>query len=164
MIRGIKEIFQEIVSTLPFNTLPKQFVIHLTYYIYMFLYCMTYSQGTSEHFYPRYIVTVKAIYYNKHCKAHLVSYIEAHDYIVVNNTQHPQTVPVVYLVPTGDIHSTLKLFDLNTGVVKKPRTITQFPMSERVITLVKKWANRYIIKITKYEFASLNRHKQKVDW
>ena len=43
MIRGIKEIFQEIVSTLPFNTLPKQFVIHLTYYIYMFLYCMTYS-------------------------------------------------------------------------------------------------------------------------
>ena len=71
MIQVIKKIFREIVSTLPFNTITKKFVIHLIYYAVMFLNCMLASQGISENLTPRYIVTVKRIDLNKHCKAQL---------------------------------------------------------------------------------------------
>ena len=54
----------------------------------MLLNCMLALQGISEHLYPREIVTVLYIDFNKHCKAQLGSYVEAHEDIVVTNTHH----------------------------------------------------------------------------
>ena len=89
----------------------------------MLLNCMLALQGISEHLYPREIVTVQYIDFNKHCKAQLGSHTEAHEDRVVTNTHNPRTFHGIYLGPTGNIQGTLKVFGLKTGVVKKPRKI-----------------------------------------
>ena len=74
----------------------------------MFLDFMPYLQGISKNFSPRDIVTGRSIDFNKHYKAQLGSYVEAHDDIVVTNTQHIRTFPEIYFIPTGNIQGTLK--------------------------------------------------------
>ena len=76
--------------------------------------------------------------FNKHCKSQLGSYIEANEDRVVTNTHNPRKFTCIFLVPPEYIQGTLKLFDRNTGVVKSPQTMTEFPMPDRVITLLDK--------------------------
>ena len=61
----------------------------------------------------------REIDYTKHCKMQLGSYVEAHEDIVVTDNHIPWTVIRIYLVPTGNIQGTLKVFDPTTSVVKK---------------------------------------------
>ena len=79
---------------------------------------------------------VRALDYKNCCKAQLGSYVETHEDIVVTNTQHPRKISRIYLDPTGNIQGALEVFDLKTGGVKKLRTMTDFPMPNRVINIV----------------------------
>ncbi len=55
----------------------------------------------------------------------------------------PHTFPGIYLGPTGNLQGTKKVFDLNTGVVNKLRSVTLFPLSPNVIKIVNAWGIRY---------------------
>ncbi len=50
---------------------------------------------------------------------------------------HPCTFPGIFLGPTGNCQGTHKVFDMNTGVVKKTHTITPLPMPDKVIKSLK---------------------------
>ena len=54
------------------------------------------------------------------------SYVEAHEDPDVTNTMCPRTYPAIYLGNTNNVQGTKKVFDLTTGVVKKPRSVTEF--------------------------------------
>ena len=66
-IRTIKERGRSILSTLPYTTLPKQLVIHLVYYVVMFLNAMPSKIGISDTISPRGIVMRRRLDWNKHC-------------------------------------------------------------------------------------------------
>ena len=58
----------------------------------------------------------------------------------------------------------MKVFDICTGKVKKPRTITILPVPDRVIVLVNKWGKRFQRESQRHKLEFLNRHKDKYAW
>jgi hypothetical protein len=50
--------------------------------------------------------------------------------------------PGIFLGPTGNLQGTHKVFNINTGAIKKPCTITPFPMPDWFIKVVKDWGRR----------------------
>ena len=83
---------------------------------------------------------------------------------MVTNTHHSRTFTDIYFGPTGNIQGILKVFDLNTGVVKKPWTMAELPISDWVITLLKKWSTWSNREDTQPRLKLLNRHNQKFEW
>ena len=58
----------------------------------------------------------------------------------------------------------MKVFDICTGKVKKPRTITILPVPDRVIVLVNKWGKSFQRKSQRHKLDFLNRNKDKYAW
>ena len=167
--RVVKERVRSISSTLPYTILPKQIVIHLVYYVVIFLNCSVATNGVSATLSPREIILRRKLDWVKHCTTkgqplEFGEYVEAHEDPDITNTPRSRTFPAIYLGPTTNIQGTKKVFDLKTGVVKKPRSVTRFPCPDRVIALVNAWGRRYqkAERANKIEF--LNRQKLKFDW
>ncbi len=76
----------------------------------------------------------------------------------------PWTFPGIFLGPTGNQQGTHRVFDNNTGIVKKPRTITPLPMPDRVITVVEDWGRRHIKENNSTKLKFLNQIRQQYDW
>ena len=84
----------------------------------------------------------------KHCcnagvPLELGEYVKAHEDLDMRNTMRPYTFPGIYLGPTRNLQGMKKVFGLNTGVVKKPRSVTPFPIPPNVIKVVNAWGIRY---------------------
>ena len=146
--RTVKERVRSIASTLPYAVLPKQVVIHMVDYVVTFLNCGISTNGVSDTLSPREIVLRRKLDWVKHCTSkgeplEFGEYVEAHEDPDITNTPRSRTYPGIYLGPTTNIQGTKKVFDLKTGVVKKPQTVTQFPCSDRVIALVDMLGRRY---------------------
>ncbi len=123
---------QSILSTLTYGVLPTQMVLHVVYYIVIFLNCSVAKNGVSNTLSPREIILRRKLDWNKHCTSkgeplEFGKYVEAHEDPDITNTPASRTFPSIYLGPTTNIQGTKKVFDLKTGVVKKPRTVTRFP-------------------------------------
>jgi hypothetical protein len=138
-IRTIKECSRALMSDLPYTPLPRQVVIHLVYFAVLWLNSLPAAAGVSDKYSPWEIILGRKLDFEKHCKTTFGSYIKAHDDPITTNTMHPQTFPGIFLGLTGNRQGTHKVFDINTGVVKKPRTITPLPMPDRVIAIIKDW-------------------------
>lgn len=67
-IRLIKEQFQALRSTLPFQTLPSRIIIEGVVFCVMMLNALPSKNGVSDYFSPREIMTRTKLDYNKHCK------------------------------------------------------------------------------------------------
>ena len=121
-------------------------VVHLVYYVTTMLNCCINKQGISNYLSPREIVLRRCLDWNIYCTSGGVPlefgcYVEAHEDKDVTNTNRPRTYAAIYLGSTTNLQGTKKLFDLKTGVVKKPRSVTKFPMPDHVIDLVNAWGN-----------------------
>jgi hypothetical protein len=138
-IRTIKECSRALVLDLPFMPLPRQVVIHLIYFAVLWLNSLPAAAGVSDKYSPREIVLGCKLDFKKHCKTTFGSYVKAHDDPTITNTMRPRTFPGIFLGPTGNRQGTHKVFDINTGVIKKPRTITPLPMPDRVIAVIEDW-------------------------
>ena len=75
-----------------------------------------------------------------------------------------RTYDGIYLVLAGNRQGTINFFYLETGKVKKPRTIVSFPVPDRVITTVKKWGRSFEKETRIHKIYFLNRHKDKYAW
>jgi hypothetical protein len=64
------------------------------------------------------------------------SYIKAHNVFTITNTMQLCMFSGIFLGPTGNCQGTHKDFDINTSVIKKPRTVTPLHMPEWVISIV----------------------------
>jgi hypothetical protein len=138
-IRTIKECSRALVSDLPYMTLPCQVIIHLVYFAVLWLNSLLAAAGVSDKYSPWEIVLGHELDFKKHCKTTFGSYAKAHNDPTITNTMHPRTFPRIFLGRTGNCQGTHKVFDINTGVFKKPCTITPLPMSDRVIAVIKDW-------------------------
>ena len=127
------------MSDLPFAKLPRQVVIHLVYFAVLWLNSLPAAAGVSKKYSPCEIVLGCELDFNKHCKATFGSYVEAHKDPTITNTMRSCTFPAIFLGPTGNRQGTHKVFDINTGVVKKTRIVTPLPMPDRVIAVVEDW-------------------------
>ena len=81
--------------------------------------------------------------WNKHCTGEFGKYVEAHTDPDITNNNKTRTFSGIYLGVTGNIQGTKKVFDLATGTVKKPRSVTVFLMPDRVIIQVNAWGKTY---------------------
>jgi hypothetical protein len=153
----IKERSRALVLDLPYTTLPCQVVIHLVYFAVLWLNSLPAAAGVSNKYSPWEIVLGCKLDFKKHCKTTFGSYAQAHDDPTITNTMQPQTFPGIFLSPTGNRQGTHKVFDINTGVVKKPRTITPLPMPDRVIAVIKDWGRHH-------QKEDLNQKRQQYDW
>jgi hypothetical protein len=142
-IRTIKECSRALMSDLPCMPLPCQVVIHLVYFAVIWLNSLPATARVSDKYSPQEIVLGRKLNFEKHCKTTFGSYVEAHDDLTITNTMHPQTFPGIFLGPTGNSQGTHKVFDINTGVVKKPCTITPLPMPDRAIAVIEDWGQRH---------------------
>ena len=158
-IRTIKESSRALVSDLPYNILPRQITIHLVYFAVLWLNSLPAAAGVSKKYSPREIVLSRKLNFDKHCKATFSSYVEAHKDPTITNTMRSRTFPGIFLGPTGNRQGTHKVFDINTGVVKKPRIITPLPMPDRVIAMVKDWGRRHQKEDKKQALTFLNQKK-----
>ena len=118
-------------------------MIHLIYNLVMFLNAMPAKTGISDTISPREIVMRHRLDWNKHCTGEFGEYVEAHIDSDITNNNKTRTFSGIYLGVTGNIQGTNKVFDLVTGTVKKPRSVTVFPMPDRVINQVNAWGKKY---------------------
>ena len=69
------------------------------------------------------------------------------------------------MAPTGNIQEgTVKVPDLNTGKVERPKTSTKVPMPDSVVELVNDWGKRYQKTERKESIKFRNRNKEKYTW
>jgi len=144
--------------------MPKQLVIHLIYYVVMFLNAMPAKTGISDTISPREIVMRRRLDWNKHCTGEFGKYVEAHSDPDITNTNKTRTFAGIYLGITGNIQGTKKVFDLKTGTVKKCRSVTVMPMPDRIINTVNAWGKRYQEEEKKNKIEFLNRVQLQYDW
>jgi hypothetical protein len=135
-IRTIKECSRALVSDLPYTLLPCQVIIHLVYFAVLWLNSLPAAAGVSDKYSPWEIILGRELDFKKHCKTTFGSYAEARDDPTITNTMRPQTFPGIFLGPTGNHQGTHKVFDINTGIVKKPHTITPLPMPDKFIAII----------------------------
>ena len=141
----------------------------MIYFVVTFLNCDVTKLGILDIFSPRELVLRRKLDWVKHCTSNdkalkFSEYVEAHKDPDVTNTTRSRIYPSIYLGPITNIQGTKKVFDLVTGVVEKPRSVTPFPMPDRVINIVNAWGRRYQKEeqLNKMEF--LNNKKLKFDW
>ena len=64
-----------------------------------------------------------------------VRYVTVH-MMAPNGPNRSCTYPGIYIGMTGNIQGTTKVFDIKSGKVKKPRSVTAFNVPDRVIDIV----------------------------
>ncbi len=163
-IRTTKERSCTLVLDLPYTPLPCQVVIHLVYFAVLWLNSLPAAARVSDKYSPREIILGCKIDFEKHCKATFGSYVKAHNNPTITNSMHPHTFPGIFLGLTGNCQGTHKVFDINTGVVKKTRTITPLPMPDRVITVIKDWGRRHQKEDKASTLDFLNQKRQQYNW
>jgi hypothetical protein len=165
-IRTVKERSRSVVSELPYaDCMPDQMVIHLLYFVCMWINAFPSENGVSTQYSPREIVTGTKMDYNKHCKALWGSYVEASEDADITNTLKQRTYPCIVLGPTGNFQGSVKCFNLETKQVIKRRTVTELPMPDRVIRRVINLGKKKAKQTrTSKKLQFLNRHKESFDW
>ena len=148
-------------SLLPFERVPKAFIIHLVHFSVMWINTFPAKKGISKRLSPRKIVLRRSLDYKRHVRGPFEQCVEAHEDAVIMNTNRSRTYSGILLGPTGNIQGTQKVFDVKTGVIKKCRTIKAIPMPQDVIKTVHDWARRSAHNEYKNKLVFLNQKKQR---
>jgi hypothetical protein len=91
---------------------------------------------------PREIVTCLKMNFDKQCKVLFGSYIKASEDSDTTNTLRDRTQECIALGPTGNVQGSLACFDINTCKVLTRRTVTNFPMPDRVVKKLIAWGKK----------------------
>ena len=102
--------------------------------------------------------------WNKHCTGEFDKYLEAHTDPDITNNNRLRTFAGIYLSVTGNIQGAKKVFDLVTGTVKKPRSVTVLPMPDCAISQVNTWGKKYQEEEKKNKLEFLNCAKLQYNW
>ena len=165
MIRTVKDGTRCVSAPMPFEVLPKQFVIRIVYFATMMINTRLAANRVSQRFSPRELMTGRILEYGTSLPDIIVgSYVEGSTDKVITNTNESRTIAGIYLGPTGNIQGTRQVFCLKTGIVHKMKTVKVFPMPDNVIKLVNAWGRRYQKVKSKDLLTFLNRKKQPFEW
>jgi hypothetical protein len=163
--REIKEWGRSTVSELPYrHCMPDQAIIHLIYFVVLWINGFSSGNGVSEIYSPREIVTGMKLDFTKHCKVQFGAYVEASFDDEITNTLKERTHSCISLGTSGNVQGSIKCLDLETGRVVKRRTVNVLPMPERVIERMIKLGKKCRQSRSADTLQFLNRHKEKYDW
>ena len=122
------------MNELPFkHCMPDQAIIHLVYFVVLWINGFVSANSVSETYSPWELVTGMKLDFNKHCKVQFRAYIEASFDDEFTNTLKEQTHSCISLGTSGNLQGSIKCLDLETGGVVKRRTVKVLPMPERVV-------------------------------
>ena len=127
-IRVIKERARGILTTLPYKMMPHKMVIHLMYFVMLWLNAFPIKTGISDKFSPRKIIAQQKLNSKAHCQVPFGSYCEIHDEPNKTNSMAPRSRLAIALGLMRNIKGTCKFFCLLTGKVLKHRRWTHLPM------------------------------------
>jgi hypothetical protein len=72
--------------------------------------------------------------------------------------------PEIFLGSTGNRQGTHKVFDINTRMTKKPRTVMLLLMPNHIISAINNWGKYHAKEDTKHSLVFLKRTKQLYNW
>ena len=82
----------------------------------------------------------------------------------ITNGQEARTHSCISLGPSGNIQSSLKCFDFETGKAVIRRRVVQLPFPNRIRKKANAWGKKTKAQITKDSIQFLNRMGEKFDW
>jgi hypothetical protein len=142
IIRVIKERFRVAFHRLPFKRIPKIMIKILATECTKKINFFPPKDGISNYYSPRAIMHQEPLDYNKHCAVPFGTYVQAHNEPTFKNSQHTGALDCIYLRYVDNIQGGHHLLDLNTGQTIKRRTVTQVPITQSIIDLVHKLAEK----------------------
>ena len=148
---------------LPYKAIPKVMLTHLAMDSTHKLNFFPAKGGVSDYFSPYVIMSGRKLDYNKHLKYQFGSYVQANQDNDPTNTNAPRTIDAIYLRPMPNLQGGHELMDLRTGRVITRRKVTEIPITDSVIRIVKEMAEQQGIKSLKLT----GRNKQPIhpaDW
>jgi hypothetical protein len=130
-IRTVKERTRCLFHTLPFELLPKRMTVEMVYTSIFWLNAFPPSDGISEEYGPRAIITGADLDWNVHCKLEFGSYVQVHE--EHDNGLAPRTTGALALRPTGNAQGGFLFYSLTTGRKIARYAWTSLPMPGEVI-------------------------------
>jgi hypothetical protein len=147
-IRVMKEQARGIHCTLPYKAFPQLMLIHLFYFIVMWLNNFQVVSGISAAWSPREIILHHQLNYTHHCRAPFGAYCEMLEDNVPTNDMSTQGILAICLGPTGNFQGTYNFLSLVSGLLIKCRCFGELPAPDAVIfrdlALAKKLASQRI--------------------
>jgi Reverse transcriptase (RNA-dependent DNA polymerase) len=140
--RVIKERFRAAFHRLPFSKLPTIMIKILAMECAKKLNFFPPKGGVSPYYSPRMIMHQQNLDYEKHCSIPFGSYVQAHHEPDPKNTNLPRTLDCIYLRYVDNEQGGNHLLDLRTGRTIKRRVVTPVPITQNVIELVHKMAEK----------------------
>ena len=122
-------------------SLQRQIVIHIVYYVIMFVNAVPTTVDVSDMYSSQEITTQckldLARDYTVLCRA----YVEDSDNAILTNTTKLRTHGSIALGPSYNWQGSMLCFDLETGKVMTQRTMPELPIPDCVKDLVNKWGS-----------------------
>ena len=119
--------------------LPKQIMMHLVYFIALWLNAFPRKQNLSLNLLPRGIVTQRSISLDGKCNVIFGSYVQTTTDMLVTDNHKPRTHGYIAIRPSGNWQGSLKYFNLETRKVVIRRIATVIPMPDRVVKRLNAW-------------------------
>ena len=160
-IRTIKERVRGLVTTLPFEHIPRRMKIKFVYFCVLWLNAFPVKSSISSAHSPRELLVHWKLDYTRHCRVLPGTYCEVHDEPSPSNTMAPRTHAAIALGPTGNMQGSVKFYCLTTGRVLRRRSFTPLAMPDRVIQRVNTIGQRERQGRT---FRFLNRKREPYEW
>ena len=136
VIPTIKECARGLITTLPFEHIPRRMKIEFIYFCILWLNAFPVKSGISSMHSPRELMVHLKLEYKQHCRVEPGTYCEVHDEPMPLNTMAPRTHATIALGPTGNMQGSVKFYCLTTGCVLRRRSFTPMSMPDRVIKRV----------------------------
>ena len=130
------------VENLPFSSLHKQIVIHLIYFVVLWLNDFLATQSISEKHSPRKCFNGQEVDFNKDWKAVLRFYVKSSKYATVKNTMKSRTYDCISMGASGDLQSSQPFSYIYTGRILKYRTIKEFFIPDMVVRCMNYWGKK----------------------
>jgi hypothetical protein len=132
----LKERVRGLLTTLPFENLPRRMKIEFIYFMVLWMNAFPVKSGVSDKISPRELRLRWQLNYKKHCRVEPGTYCEVHDEPTPMNTMAPRTHAAIALGQTGNLQGSVKFYCITTGQILKRRSFTSMPMPDHVIQRV----------------------------
>ena len=163
-IQIVKERGRAVVSTLPFDVLPKMIIVNVIKFGVFWINAFPVKNGCSEVLSPREVLTQMKISFLKHCQVPFRTYCEVHNDPSITNTIKARTHGDIAMGPTGNFQGSRNFFCLDQGKVISRRNFTKMVMPVSVIKRVDKWGKKSKKEVFGRDLAFRNRNRDKFEW
>ncbi len=118
---------------LPHPHSPQHMIIHLLYFVTMWLNNLPTTHGISPGYSPHEIVLHHRLSHKQHCRAPFGVYCKMHEDNIPNNSLQSCALPTICLGPTGKFQGSYNFLNLISGFVIKRMPFTKLPARQSVI-------------------------------